>query len=115
MSAAMNLIQAERNRQIQAEQFDPGHDDDHVNGELFQAANAYLENHLGNATKNSAGVPANWPFEAEWFKPRSPIQDLTRAGALFLAEKERLLRISADIAPVDEKLNLTGALLQRYL
>ena len=33
-----------------------------------------------------------WRWEAHWFKPRSPRADLVRAGALIIAEIERLDR-----------------------
>ncbi len=54
------------------------------NGELAKAAACYL-----------IGVPhapnANWPWDAEWWKPSSRIRDLEKAGALIAAEIDRLL------------------------
>lgn len=37
-------------------------------------------------------VPPTWPWGAEWWKPKEPRRDLVRAGALIIAEIERLDR-----------------------
>jgi hypothetical protein len=39
------------------------------------------------------GVPMGWPWDATWWKPKDRRSNLIRAGALMLAEKERLGRI----------------------
>jgi hypothetical protein len=38
------------------------------------------------------GTPLFWPWEASWFKPSTARRDLIKAGALILAEIERLDR-----------------------
>ena len=37
-------------------------------------------------------LPSYWPWTAEWWKPRTKRENLVRAGALILAEVERLDR-----------------------
>ncbi|BAI96795.1 hypothetical protein SJA_C1-19610 [Sphingobium indicum UT26S] len=40
------------------------------------------------------GRPASWPWASEWFKPKDRRQNLVRAGALCLAEKDRIARLN---------------------
>ncbi|HFX1570606.1 TPA: hypothetical protein ACID4M_005627, partial [Pseudomonas aeruginosa] len=40
-------------------------------------------------------APAIWPFSAKWWKPRDARANYMRAGALILAEIERLDRAAA--------------------
>lgn len=90
-SRAEELIQAERRRQIQAEGFTSLHDDQHQPGELTRAGSAYLFQALHQVYDESA-PPPYWPWEKKWWKPKEPLSNLVRAGALFLAEKERKKR-----------------------
>tara|TARA_R110002073_G_scaffold76548_1_gene185821 strand:+ start:3756 stop:4418 length:663 start_codon:yes stop_codon:yes gene_type:complete len=87
----------ERYRQIEDEGWDTAHDDAHSGGELAIAAACYaLEpgketegfyNNLGGG-----GTPYFWPWDPAWWKPKSRREDLVRAGALIIAEIERLDR-----------------------
>lgn len=81
-------IAAERERQQAVEGWTPGHDDsEHGPGTLARAAACYA--------LNAAGVQPpgmNWPWEDKWWKPKDPRRDLVRAGALIVAEIERLDR-----------------------
>lgn len=54
------------------------------------------------------GAPLGWPWEAKWWKPKSPSRDLERAGALVQAERARLLRQNhaAYVGHCDQKFNL---------
>lgn len=85
------IIQAERERQVLVEGWQPIHDDHHLGGELYTAGRCYLE-----ATDTRSTPPAKWPWSPEWWKPRTRIDNLTRAGALLLAESDRLLRAGHD-------------------
>ncbi|EQC1044406.1 hypothetical protein M8831_03150 [Pseudomonas aeruginosa] len=79
-------VQAERSRQITAEGWTPDHDDLYCAAELPRAAAAYI---LSGANDEA---PAIWPFSAKWWKPRDARANYMRAGALILAEIERLDR-----------------------
>ncbi|WP_238999572.1 hypothetical protein [Pseudomonas aeruginosa] len=79
-------VQAERRRQITAEGWTPDHDDLYCAAELPRAAAAYI---LSGANDEA---PAIWPFSAKWWKPRDARANYMRAGALILAEIERLDR-----------------------
>lgn len=91
-------IVAERKRQIEVEGYSTEHDDAHRTEELMEACLAYFWHATGTARygrgipSDPPGVPDNWPWEAEQWKPKSPRRDLIRAGALCLAEQERCLR-----------------------
>ncbi|MCS7777270.1 hypothetical protein N0052_17640 [Pseudomonas aeruginosa] len=79
-------VQAERRRQITAEGWTPEHDDLYCAAELPRAAAAYILNGANDE------APAIWPFVAKWWKPRDSRSNYVRAGALILAEIERLDR-----------------------
>ncbi|WP_227788352.1 hypothetical protein [Pseudomonas aeruginosa] len=82
-------VQAERRRQVEAEGWTPEHDDLYCAAELPRAAAAYI---LSGANDEA---PAIWPFSAKWWKPRDARANYMRAGALILAEIERLDRAAA--------------------
>lgn len=82
-------VQTERRRQVEAEGWTPEHDDLYCAAELPRAAAAYI---LSGANDEA---PAIWPFVAKWWKPRDARANYVRAGALVLAEIERLDRAAA--------------------
>lgn len=86
---AWHDVQAERRRQNNAEGWTPEHDDLYCAAELPRAAAAYI---LSGANDEA---PAAWPFVAKWWKPRDARANYVRAGALILAEIERLDRAAA--------------------
>ena len=88
--AAKDVL-AERQRQISTEGWTPEHDDTHINGEMAQAAACYTLNAAGWKTEALRGC---WPmaWASAWFKPADQRRDLVKAGALILAEIERLDR-----------------------
>ncbi|WP_200888318.1 hypothetical protein [Burkholderia pseudomallei] len=102
--AARDML-AERRRQVEAEGWTPKHDDEHDKGEMARAAACYAL-HAGScfawradayqSAKPHEGNPAAqnslWPWDMKWWKPKDPRRDLVRAGALILAELERLDR-----------------------
>jgi hypothetical protein len=87
LTQAARDVLAERQRQINIEGWTPKHDDEqHLPGELALAAASYV-----CADENDA-PPAIWPWAPSWWKPRDRRRNLTKAGALILAEMERIDR-----------------------
>lgn len=93
----IELIAKERRRQIEQEGWTAEHDARHVNGELAQAASCYAFRsslYVGNGSKYrtaGGGAPSQWPWRKKWWKPKTVLRDLVRAGALIAAEIDRLL------------------------
>jgi hypothetical protein len=97
---AIRDIAAERERQKSVEGWTPQHDDDeHYNGELPLAAACYARHASG---LYPATTPTMWPWDEDSWKPKDPRRDLVRAGALIVAEIERLDRALAPKAAQDE-------------
>ena len=93
---AVHDVLAERRRQIEVEDWTPAHDDKHKSGELARAGACYAL--FGSNNDNwrygwHGQPPVSWPWEVRWWKPKDRRRDLVRAGALILAEIERLDRI----------------------
>jgi hypothetical protein len=80
---AITEIAAERSRQVEVEGWTLEHDDAHDSGELADAAACYA---LGRK------MPSIWPWAEEWWKPSDRRRNLIKAGALIVAEIERLDR-----------------------
>jgi hypothetical protein len=86
----VDLIRAERERQITHEGHTPAHDREHSHSDLLDAALAYIK-----------VQPDLWPWEPASFKPAHPephsycddgcIRDLVKAGALIAAAIDRLI------------------------
>lgn len=96
----IELIAAERQRQIEQEGWTPDHDDEHDAGELAAAGAAYAINASDQLHPYSQGDGCNqqppcWPWSDEWWKPKDALSDLVRAGALIAAEIDRLERNAA--------------------
>ena len=108
--SAVDLIAAERRRQIEAEGWDTRHDDEHVDGEMAKAAALYASEAWMPLTESHRNPPAGWPWEASAWKPTGdPVRDLVKAGALIAAEIDRLERERAR----QRRLGLLGAEPQR--
>lgn len=89
-TAAAADVLAERKRQVTADGWTPGHDDEYEHGELADAAGCYA---LSSELFDCAGEPPRpWPWPDEWWKPTNRRRDLVKAGALILAEIELLDR-----------------------
>lgn len=86
-TAAARDVLAERQRQISAEGWTPEHDDEHRDGSMALAASCYA-----CASAGFDDAARDWPWSDDWFKPSSPRRDLIKAGALILAEIERIDR-----------------------
>jgi hypothetical protein len=91
---ALVLITAERDRQVSAEGWSQEHDDAHDYGELARAAAMYATPKAFRPDRTHAGVPFGWPWDAKFWKPTPDdrIRELVKAGALIVAEIERLRR-----------------------
>jgi len=97
-SQALNDVAAERQRQIEKEGYTPEHDDGHDNFSLCRAAAAYCVAASGawrGSGITSMRAPMYWPWEDAAWKPTYGRRDLVKAGALILAEIERLDRVEA--------------------
>lgn len=91
MSPAAADVIAERLRQLTKEGWSPEHDDQHSDGQLAEAAACYALSGAGNLRST---FERWWPWSFAWWKPKGERRDLVRAGALILAEIERLDRAS---------------------
>jgi hypothetical protein len=94
----VDLIAAERRRQITQEGWTPGHDDEHDAGELASAGASYALNaacvlYPLNGTPLEE-PPICWMWDRKWWKPKGPLSDLVRAGALIAAEIDKLQRVT---------------------
>lgn len=106
----VELIAAERLRQVEEEGWTAEHDAEHSDGALPLAAACYAipkRVHIVRQLNSSRGIDENcysyseskpgpgeipWPWDAEWWKP-SPddrLRDLVKAGALIAAEIDRI-------------------------
>lgn len=95
-------IAAERERQKTIEGWSDERDDKmHWDGDLAKAAGCYALHAGGRndfkVAENSparpvAFVPRGWPWSFQWWKPSDPRRELVKAGALIVAEIERLDR-----------------------
>lgn len=118
MKTGIELIAAERDRQVNVEGWSAQYDDGHSKGELGAAAIAYVANGCqiltqvkvfteprckcgarGLADCSCALLTPDekwvkpWPWAPTEFNPKpNPVADLVRAGALIAAEIDRLLR-----------------------
>lgn len=108
---AFHDITRERARQQPTNELDhthepwtPEHDDAHLKGELWKAALFYTNTAVRPQSWVYARFHSDWPWEPQYFKPWKkdatgkytteidPERCLIKAGALILAEQERLER-----------------------
>ncbi len=87
-------VMGERSRQLAVEGWTEDHDDKHDDGQLAWAAVAYAA-HASSRLNDylyQRIQPQSWPWEGRWWKPTNQRHDLVKAGALIIAEIERLDR-----------------------
>ncbi|WP_321810122.1 hypothetical protein [Burkholderia sp. BCC1985] len=103
LTDAARDVLAERRRQVEAEGWTPEHDDEHDAGEMAAAASAYALAASDEIYPLSQGdgkyrlkSPNMWMWESKWWKPTTPRRNLVKAGALILAEIERLDRAGGE-------------------
>ncbi len=94
---AIDLIRQERERQVSEEGWISEHDDEHGGGALAMAAACYAMpgTERWRQLHETQGVtPNGWPWRDDWWKPtpNDRIRELVKAGALIVAEIDRLQR-----------------------
>jgi hypothetical protein len=100
--SGVDLIAAERERQVSEEGWTQAHDDGHLACDLNYAAQAYCQEALEPGTwprTDSAEEhllpPPTWPWDARDWKPSDDrVGNLVKAGALIAAEIDRLERLA---------------------
>ena len=97
-ASAVDLIVAERNRQISHHLWTSSHDDEHQAGEMADAAACYAlcKTKRDRVVWNTTLRQLIWPWATMWWNP-SPedrVRELVKAGALIVAEIERLHRLA---------------------
>mgnify|MGYP001580525870 CR=1 FL=1 len=91
---ALVEIELERRRQIEREGWTREHDDAHAKGELARAAACYCtgDTMTTRHPRRLGGPISVWPWSLSWWKPADRRRNLIKAGALIVAEIERLDR-----------------------
>lgn len=97
-SKSLQMVTQERARQVEVLGYDDENDASYEDDVLARAAASYLmrpiftspNNYVGD---NMANPPKIFPFRAEFWKPHpeNRLRELTKAGALVLAEMHRLI------------------------
>ena len=85
-------VMDERGRQMAVEGWTPEHDDAYQSRDLAAAAACYAMIAGAHRREVFSAPPIGWPWAKSWWKPTDPRRDLVKAGALILAEIERLDR-----------------------
>jgi hypothetical protein len=97
---AIEMIAAERERQIEQEGWTAEHDaKEHNNGDLTKAGISYAAQAATQLKLNTNETcdTMNWPWDYKWWKPSpDPVRNLVKAGALIAAEIDRLKRVGPD-------------------
>lgn len=91
LSNAVQSVISERQRQQSVEGWTPEHDDQYGESQLLWASSCYVLNTIQPFNR----IPMDWPWAPEWWKPTNPRRDLVKAGALIMAEIERIDRQDA--------------------
>jgi len=99
-TSGADLIAAERQRQVTAENWTPEHDDRHRGGQLAMAAIAYVAKAVGVEVREVHLGPMRhiftqvWPWGDKWDKreKHSAMRCLVIGGALIAAEIDRRIR-----------------------
>ncbi|KAA0017133.1 hypothetical protein F0A16_14100 [Salinicola corii] len=87
---ALAAVARERRRQVDAEGWTAEHDDTHVTGEIAKAAACYALPQ--DMPRRDRHVMTLWPWDGAWWNPTTDLRNLEKAGALTLAEMERIAR-----------------------
>lgn len=89
-SEAARDVLAERARQVSVEGWTSEHDDQHPAGQMASAAGCYAMFTVAYPAGDPVGY---WPWDKKWWKPAADNRrNLVKAGALILAEIERIDR-----------------------
>lgn len=102
MESGIELIAAERKRQVEVEGWTLEHDIENDGEAMAFAAVCYaLPGDARHMTYDDHsrpnGVPRNWPWDGHWWKPTPDdrVRELVKAGALIAAEIDRIQRSAA--------------------
>lgn len=99
---AVRDVLEERARQISVEGWTPESDDKYHCGDMASAAACYARQ--GRYHFPEKGKPGpDWPWAAEWWKPSTYRRNLEKAGALILAEIERIDRATQAERPAGKE------------
>ena len=99
---AIHRVVAERARQVSEEGYTPERDLHYHQGELARAASCYAMPRGFRRTAIDGRTPLTWPWSPHHWKPadfaasqttEGRLRDLEKAGALILAEMERLMAL----------------------
>ena len=90
--SGVELIQIERQKQIEKYGYTPEHDGMYKGSQLKFAALSYLNTAIFGKNVGEE----DWPFEMSFFKPGTEIACLSKAGALIAAEIDRLTQEEND-------------------
>lgn len=99
---AIHRVVTERIRQINREGYTPRHDSHHHQGELARAAACYAMPRGFRRLAVDGVTPLGWPWSRHSWKPTNTtenqtaearLRELEKAGALILAEMERLIAL----------------------
>lgn len=96
-SKSLQMVTQERARQVEVLGYDDENDSSYEDDVLARAAATYLMRPLFSdvdyAKGTGKGVPYMFPFPEEYWKPHpeNRLRELTKAGALVLAEMHRLI------------------------
>ena len=109
MKTGVELIADERKRQIEELGYSIEHDSKHLTSEFALNACSYIESAMikayGGKTLTVEELKNGWLWDKEAFKPKTPLKDLIRAGALIAAAIDNLMRVSNYMEQVENKTN----------
>jgi hypothetical protein len=100
----LTIIGMERDRQLQDLGYDEDHDDNHTRAQLAMAAATYAMPEEERIWIGRLEAPVTWPMGWEFQPAPMPpstedrIRELVKAGALIVAEIDRLRRASHEQA-----------------
>jgi hypothetical protein len=110
-TTALQDVMTERYRQMMVEGWTAKHDDEHASGGMAIAAACYaLADRAQPLSLMTVKLGKLWEWTgwaSHWFKPKDQRSNLIRAGALILAEIERLDRVRA-LGPAHDDLLAEG-------
>lgn len=96
---AIELIAAERTRQIEVEKYSAEHDDEHGDVSLISASVAYSQAAYNQSMFGSRADLDHirvmyWPWDRRSWKPKDRRSNLVKSAALIAAEIDRDIRLN---------------------
>lgn len=113
-SPEFELIAAERKRQIEVEGYTRERDQRWDRGELVDAGRCYFRRGKGHDRTPAGAVPEDWPWGPERWKEHDRQRCLIIAGALFVAERERLKAKRLSYEHIDSRINKVKVALREF-